>query len=115
MSQDLNYALQITLIGMSLVFGAILLLWGLMALLVRLTSEPIPTQPADQAVIQALTAPPASDADHDLRRKAAAVAVAVALAQHAASPAPTTTPPPDLSAWQAVQRARHLNRKGNRR
>jgi Na+-transporting methylmalonyl-CoA/oxaloacetate decarboxylase gamma subunit len=114
MTQDLNYALLISLIGMSLVFGAILLLWGLMALLVRLTSDPV-TAPAPTDSTPQADAAPAPDADRDLRLKAAAIAVAVALAQHAASTLPAAAPPPDLSAWQAVQRARHLNRKGNRR
>ncbi|RPI95781.1 MAG: hypothetical protein EHM39_11495, partial [Chloroflexi bacterium] len=36
---DLVTALEITGIGMALVFAAILLLWGVMELLVRLTAE----------------------------------------------------------------------------
>ena len=39
MSDNLLIALQITLIGMSLVFGVIILLWIVMALLVRLTAQ----------------------------------------------------------------------------
>jgi len=39
MNPDLWLALQITLIGMSVVFGCILLLWLMMTLLVRWTSK----------------------------------------------------------------------------
>ncbi len=38
MSENLLIALQITLIGMSLVFGVIVVLWIVMSLLVRLTT-----------------------------------------------------------------------------
>jgi hypothetical protein len=37
--QTISYALQITLIGMTLVFMAIVVLWGLILLVVRLTAQ----------------------------------------------------------------------------
>ena len=39
MSENLLIALQITLIGMSLVFGVIIVLWLVMSLLVRIVVE----------------------------------------------------------------------------
>ena len=39
MAENLITALEITVAGMALVFGAIVLLWGVMALLVRVTQE----------------------------------------------------------------------------
>jgi hypothetical protein len=101
MSANLFIAIQITVIGMSLVFGAILLLWLLMSLLVRLTAG------ADGAAA----------AERDRRRRAALAAVAVALARReGAGPRPFPLPPTALvSAWQAVSRANHLRRGGRER
>ena len=39
MAENLITALEITVAGMALVFGAIVLLWGVMALLVRVTGN----------------------------------------------------------------------------
>jgi biotin carboxyl carrier protein len=69
MAENLSQALLITVVGMSLVFGAILLLWGTMAILVRLTS------PAGQASEERL----GNEDEMELKRQAAAAAVAVAL------------------------------------
>lgn len=113
MSSELSLTLQITAIGMSLVFGAIVLLWGLMALLVRLTAE----RPAPAA------APDSSRTPLELKRRAAAAAVAAALAVEAQRQAegaafqpresPFPLPPAaSVSAWQAVRRAHLLNRRG---
>lgn len=118
-------ALWITAIGMGLVFLAILLLWGLMALLVRLTAEKPASLPGATPAPQAEELPgdaPASveDAGRALRMRAAAAGVAVALALRGQSkPGAGGTPPASLSAWQAVQRAGELRqhntaqRKGN--
>jgi len=111
MPDPLALSLQITLIGMSLVFGAIVLLWGLMVLLVHLTAErPEPAQ-----------APAGLDSQRELKQRAAAAAVAAALAIEAQPPTgvadflprqfplPPTAP---ISPWQAVRRAHLLNRRG---
>jgi len=100
-------ALLIAVIGMGLVFSAILLLWGMMALLVRLSKDPNlgKTNPAEQTT------------DLDLKRQAAAVAVVTALAQQASfEPREFPLPPTALvSAWQAVMRSMILNKRGPRR
>jgi hypothetical protein len=101
MNPDVWLALQITLIGMSVVFGCILLLWLMMSLLVRWTSKKkeIATQ---------------QDLYLDRKRRAALVAVAYALAsQSSREPQPFPLPQPTIvSAWQAVTRANHLRRRG---
>jgi len=103
---NLFLSLQITVIGMGLVFAAILLLWGMMAALVRFTPDKT----------EAETAPAESAADQDRRRRAAAVAVAVALAQTDTDRLREFPEPPTaiVSAWQAVQRSRQLSQRGPR-
>lgn len=52
---DLFFGLQITVIGMALVFGLLALLWGLLALAGRLeqaTSSPRPVAPADVPALE---------------------------------------------------------------
>ena len=105
MPPNLYIALQITAIGMGLVFGALVLFWGLMAAIVRLTADPAPA-PAPA---------PAVPAEPALRAQAAALAVAVALAEAettSAPPPPFVPPPAGVSVWQAVMRANQLNQRG---
>jgi Na+-transporting methylmalonyl-CoA/oxaloacetate decarboxylase gamma subunit len=116
MTENLSIALQMTVIGMGLVFGSILLLWGIMAVLVRVLPEreeaseeatPVPAPAARPA-------PVAEDAARARKQRAAAVAVAVALALEAEArvlpfPAPATA---TVSAWQAVMRGRQLKERG---
>jgi Na+-transporting methylmalonyl-CoA/oxaloacetate decarboxylase gamma subunit len=111
MPENLVAALQITLIGMSLVFGAILLLWGVMAVLVRLAAD----KPEAEETFDASKYLKGFD---DLQRRAAIAAVAVALAQAQAAVGAdrvSAHPPPPtaiVSAWQAVRRAQQLKQRG---
>jgi Na+-transporting methylmalonyl-CoA/oxaloacetate decarboxylase gamma subunit len=101
MNPDLWIALQITLIGMSVVFGCILLLWLLMTLLMRWTSREKNAQTGQEL-------------QNERKRRAAIAAVSVALA-HLPSSKPQPFPLPQttiVSAWQAVTRANHLRRRG---
>jgi Na+-transporting methylmalonyl-CoA/oxaloacetate decarboxylase gamma subunit len=107
MSTEMTIALQITLIGMGLVFGAILLLWALMAVLVRVAAEPIPETCG-------VTDNPAG---LERKRRAALAAIAVALAQQrfGAPVTPGSTALPTtahVSAWQAVTRSQQLKQRG---
>jgi sodium pump decarboxylase gamma subunit len=105
MAENLYNALLITVLGMGLVFAAILLLWGLMALIVRLAPERQPAQEETEAAASSL----------ERKRQAAAIAVAVALAQHEAGNEPHEFPLPPtaiVSAWQAVMRSKMLNKRG---
>lgn len=108
MNPTLVQALIITAIGMGLVFLAIIALWGLMALVVRVFA----TNGAEAGGGEAEEAPAAEAAGdeagslHELRRRAAAAAVAVALARRKGVALPVLRQPSNtLSAWQAVMRA----------
>jgi Na+-transporting methylmalonyl-CoA/oxaloacetate decarboxylase gamma subunit len=105
-------ALQITALGMGLVFAAIVLLWWLMNLLTFITAEK-----------EAATSPGASVSDPaeaaalmncDLKAQAAAVAVALALTEQQVSTARPLTEPPTtiVSAWQLGMRTRQMYQKG---
>jgi Na+-transporting methylmalonyl-CoA/oxaloacetate decarboxylase gamma subunit len=108
MSENLVVALYISLTGVSLVFGAIFLLWGMMDVLVRLTADK--SRIEEEAAHIEVTAHV-----HDLKQRAAAVAVAAALAVAAARESPREFPLPptaSVSAWQAVMRAQRLKQRG---
>ena len=102
MSDIFIQALQITALGMGLVFGAIILLWGMMILLTAITADR-PNIPAEPTPIM----------DNDLRAQAAAVAVAIALAEQQTSLAHPLSDPPTafVSAWQLGMRTRQLYEK----
>lgn len=100
----LTTSLWISLIGMALVFGAIILLWGLMSLITRILAER-----------EAVSGIP--DEARKTKARAAAAAVAVALAEQAQSrighfPMPNTAL---VSAWQLGMRTRQMYQKGNRK
>lgn len=105
MTHTMLLALQITLVGMGLVFASIGALWLAFAVLTRLTAdrEPEPDQPTDSSAEASAR-----------RRKAALAAVAVALATEQASGAMAFPLPPTagVSAWQAVMRAAQLQQRG---
>lgn len=108
MSPNLLLALELTAVGMGLVFASILVFWGLMAGLVRVTAER-PRAPADAAARAAAESPPAERArereqeqqEEEARRTAAALAVAVLLARDGAR---SRRPLPGWSAWRAAAR-----------
>ncbi|HMM29174.1 MAG: OadG family protein [Chloroflexota bacterium] len=116
MGENLITALEITVIGMGLVFGAIFLLWGVMALLVRLAQDPAApdageAEPVSTSALAGMT-PDAIERE----KRAVAIAVSVALMRHQqAQPHEFPVPPtPIVSAWQAVMRGRLLQQKGPR-
>ncbi len=103
---DLSSALGITLVGMALVFATIILLWLVMLLLMRLTTEHPEVE--DTAAVS----------DRARKRRAAVAAVAVALAREQDRDQPHSFPLPPtaiVTAWQAVQRGRLLSQKGSKR
>jgi Na+-transporting methylmalonyl-CoA/oxaloacetate decarboxylase gamma subunit len=104
MSENFLLSIQITLIGMALVFGAILLLWGLMSLMTRMLTE---TEASSEV----------PDESRARKARAAAAAVAVALAEQAQTrighfPMPNTAL---VSAWQLGMRTRQMYQKGSRK
>jgi hypothetical protein len=102
MTDNLLIGLEITLIGMFVVFLGMLSLWLLMTLLVRMIKD------RDSEGEQ--------NEDIDLRGRAAIAAVTVALAHQAQSgPHLFPLPPASLvSPWQAVTRASRLSRRSPR-
>jgi len=107
-------ALWITLIGMGLFFVAILLLWGLMALLVELTTERkgarsevsvdehVAVEEVDPSIAQ------------NRKRRAAAAAVAFAMARRLSEEPEQGVQPIELvTAWQAVNRASQISQRSN--
>ena len=104
---DITLALQITAVGMGLVFGAILVLWLMMILLTALTKERNPASDSARA-------DPVRDVETLAR--AAAVGVALALAEQELSSAHPLKEPPTaiVSAWQLGMRTRQMAEKGER-
>jgi Na+-transporting methylmalonyl-CoA/oxaloacetate decarboxylase gamma subunit len=98
---------EITLLGMGIVFGAIILLWGMMTLLTWLLAD---KEPAEESAPE-----PAPVIETDARARAVAVAVALALAESEHTAHPLETPPTQIiSAWQLGMRTRRLVEKGGR-
>jgi Na+-transporting methylmalonyl-CoA/oxaloacetate decarboxylase gamma subunit len=113
-------ALLITVIGMGLVFIAMLALWGLMALSVRVTARYAENESEEEATeeIGSLQEEPAeADAGLARKRQAAVAAVAYALAQTetvtGGGPMVIAASRRQASAWQAVLRANQLNQRSN--
>ncbi|HEY3312084.1 MAG TPA: OadG family protein [Anaerolineales bacterium] len=114
MLANLILALEITAMGMGLVFLAIVLLWLMMWALTAL-----PFKESDETAEPAETGEVAGalPAEYqDLMTQAAAVAVAIALAEQSQSVArPLPEPPTALvSAWQLGMRTRQMYEKGGR-
>jgi Na+-transporting methylmalonyl-CoA/oxaloacetate decarboxylase gamma subunit len=104
---DLLLSLQITALGMGLVFGAILLLWLMMVVLTALTAE------KEEAESDSPLLAPVSEAG--FKAQAAAIAVAIAMAEQGLSSAHPLPDPPTalISAWQLGMRTSQRSEKGN--
>lgn len=105
MIENLLQSLWITLLGMGLVFAAIILLWGAMALMTAIRLRPR-SEAGEEEAAETL----------EEKRTAAAVAVAIALAlarqaelQVSIFPLPPTAV---VSAWQLTRRTENLNKQG---
>ena len=109
MIANLLIALEITALGMGLVFLAIIVLWLMMWALTA-----IPFKEETGEIPEAAAAQPALE--DELMAQAAAVAVAIALAEQSQSTArPLPQPPTALvSAWQLGMRTRQMYEKGGR-
>jgi Na+-transporting methylmalonyl-CoA/oxaloacetate decarboxylase gamma subunit len=103
---DFSLSLQITALGMGLVFGAILLLWLMMVVLTALTTDKEPA--SDSAEV-------ASTSQADSKLQVALLAVAMAIAEQEVSSAHPLEQPPTaiVSAWQLGMRTRQMSEKGN--
>jgi Na+-transporting methylmalonyl-CoA/oxaloacetate decarboxylase gamma subunit len=104
-------ALEITALGMGLVFSAIILLWAMMQ---ALTALPFGQNTPEKALPNPNPALTANEED-EIMAEVAAIAVALALAEQSQSTArPLPQPPTALvSAWQLGMRSRQMYEKGN--
>lgn len=109
---DLLLSLQITALSMSLVFGAILLLWLMMVVLTALTADK--ESPAEESAASA-EPQPAATTQADSKLQVALLAVAMALAEQSnTSVHPLNEPPTAIvSAWQLGMRTSQMSEKGN--
>lgn len=112
MINTLTATLWITLIGMALIFFAILLLWGLMEALMRSAVRfPGDEKPefsdgaGEVGEIEELNVPSVAA---DLKKRAVVAAVALALALRSSERRTTAAPQTAGSAWQAANRSRQL-------
>ena len=114
MIETLRQGLLITVIGMGIVFAMILILWGIMVLLVKLTNRPEKEEAAEE-IAAPLPEPMAVATVADASALAAAIAVAYAL-----SVKPKTAFAGDTqsiqtgSTWLAAGRAQQIARQTNR-
>lgn len=113
MTNDLVLALEITTLGMGLVFAALILLWWVMALLTSITAEKEATSPKGT---MSHSAEPVSVMENEDKARVAAIAVAFALAQEETALARPLSDPPTaiVSAWQLGTRTKQLYQKGER-
>jgi sodium pump decarboxylase gamma subunit len=116
MIETLKQGLLITVIGMGIVFAMILILWGVMVLLVKLTNRPEKEEAAQEnATSFPEPEPGAATAGGDASALAAAIAVAYALSVKPKTVfASDTQSIPTGSTWLAAGRARQIARKIHR-
>jgi sodium pump decarboxylase gamma subunit len=102
MNTVLSQGLLITLVGMGLVFLALILMWWLMDILVRLFSESDVRRSPD---VEAEVASPPLPEEQELRRRAAVAAVALAL-HFSQRPRTSVMPssPSSVTPWQIADR-----------
>lgn len=116
MTNTLISGLIITAIGMGLVFAAIVFLWGMMALMVRLGNRQ-EKDLLEENDLEATVGDLSSGAESSIesrKRLAAVAALSVALAERAAGNSPLEALA-DLpgGTWQSVQRAQVLQGKAS--
>ena len=99
MNNNLTIGLEITVIGIVLVFAGILVLWGMMELLVRVTTKQ--SKPKSESLRD-------TTQEISLKQKAVAVAVGVAVSLPKTKNTPlTSTQTADLSPWQSYYRGQN--------
>lgn len=110
-------ALWITLIGMAVIFLAILVLWGLMEALMRLAANHAGSEKhefaGEMGEDQEREEVPSLSQASDQKKRAAAAAVAIALALRPGVRRISAAPQSTGSAWQAVNRTRQLTQSNH--
>ena len=111
MNEVIQQGLMITAIGMGLVFAVIIFLWGLMVLLVRVTTPKSTDEPVEEDVDDGGTADPVTEmAAVEKQRCVAAAAVAVGMAIALSKPITRGAQAQlgTMSPWQSVHRSQQL-------
>jgi len=114
MLETLKQGLLITVIGMGIVFVMIILLWGIMALLVKITNNPDDEESAAESENAAVEAAPIAAAGD---ASALAAAIAVAYARSAIPKTAFVTDTQSIqtgSTWLAAGRAQQIAQQTNR-
>lgn len=115
MSQNIQQGLMITAIGMGLVFAVIIFLWGVMALMMRLTSgeKTAKKDSAAVATVEEETLPILQADDRSQRAAAAAVAVVLGLegVRKRKASHKTSERSKGQSPWQTVHRMQQVDNK----
>jgi Na+-transporting methylmalonyl-CoA/oxaloacetate decarboxylase gamma subunit len=114
MSEVLTQSLWITLIGMGLVFAALVLLAGLISAMTRIFRDREALAPSPSRSTPAVLPPGEGAGGEGDKARAAALAVTVALAEQAQSTARPLNPPRPaiIGAWQLGMRTRQMAQKG---
>jgi Na+-transporting methylmalonyl-CoA/oxaloacetate decarboxylase gamma subunit len=109
----ITQGLLITAIGMGLVFLAILLLWGLMDILVRITNEK--TTKVATIDVEKITQEPVVENEDKSQRlhRVASVAVAIAMSLQKQFPIIKPQESGTISAWQTAKRSQILNQSAD--
>ncbi len=115
---DIQQGFLITAIGMGLVFVVIIFLWGLMALMMHLTSKTNKGEEVEPAELEAEITHVPETPFTNIQRQVAAAAVATALAMATSHPRHSEKADQDrsaaLSPWQSFHRAQNLENKHTR-
>ena len=99
-------ALFISWVGMGLVFVGLMALWGMMAVVVKLTNNKKTVPAPDELNLSLID----KDLDLESKRKAAAAAVTAAMALMNTSLAPSPhRENENMSPWQAAHRSRQFS------
>jgi sodium pump decarboxylase gamma subunit len=113
---DIQQGLLITAIGMGLVFAVIIFLWGLMALMMKVTSreKARKQESGEMEEVEAPLVPEMETAERGRRAAAAAVAVGMILARSKLRQSGTQEQTGGLNSWEVFHRTRQLQRKNTR-
>jgi Na+-transporting methylmalonyl-CoA/oxaloacetate decarboxylase gamma subunit len=107
MDSPLSISLVIAIIGLALVFFVILLLWGLLIGLVKITTNKTAEKPVVQPT-EVRARESSAEVERAYQTEAAAAAVAIALVLQKSAPRKPESGS-GISPWQAVFRARQLS------
>ncbi len=115
---EFQQGLLITAIGMGLVFAVIIVLWGLMAVMMRVTSRELQIEEntGEEPLTEVPLVPEMEMVEGQRRAAAAAAAVQITIASRQFKKETTNIPAQQvgISPWQAAHRLRQLEKRKRR-